>query len=203
MEDLALDGAALEHAAVGRIELVEPGGEQRVDRRRHSDLAIGPSRATATISSTKSGLPPAASRMRSCSARRAGRRASASNSAVSSGASGSSSTLVAFSLPPPHAGRTSSSSGRAMQSSRIGASRLRSATCSTRSRKVGSPQCRSSKTTTTGRSAARASSSLRKAQAISSGEPEAVSSPRIDASGPVDVAVGGRAALRPPSPASS
>ena len=75
-----------------------------------------------------------------------------------------------------------------MQSSRIGASRLRSATCSTRSRNVGSPQCRSSKTTTSGRSAARASSSLRKAQAISSGEPEAVSSPRIDASGPVVVA---------------
>ena len=65
---------------------------------------------------------------------------------VSADASGSSRTVVAFSLPPRPAGRRSSSSGRAMQSSRIGASRERSATCSTRSRNVGSAQWRSSKT---------------------------------------------------------
>ena len=42
-------------------------------------------------------------------------------------------------------------SGRARQRSRMDASRLRSATCSTRSRKVGSAQCMSSSTTTSGR----------------------------------------------------
>ena len=47
------------------VELVEPGGEQRLDRRRHDDVAARRLRATsASISSTKSGLPSAASRIR-------------------------------------------------------------------------------------------------------------------------------------------
>ena len=40
VEDLPLDGAALEYAALGRIELIETRGKQRLDRRRHDDLAV-------------------------------------------------------------------------------------------------------------------------------------------------------------------
>ena len=39
VEDLALDRAALEHGPLGRRELVEPGGEQRLERRRDDHLA--------------------------------------------------------------------------------------------------------------------------------------------------------------------
>ncbi len=38
VEDLALDRAALEHPPLGRVELVEAGREQRLQRRRHLDL---------------------------------------------------------------------------------------------------------------------------------------------------------------------
>ena len=113
---------------------------------------FGDSATIASICSTKSGLPSAASRIRA----RSGSASSTSpssrsiSSSVSSAVSGSSRTVVALSLPPAQVGRRSSSSGRAMQRSRIGASRLQSATCSTRSRNVGSAQWRSSKTQTTG-----------------------------------------------------
>ena len=40
VEDSALDRAALEHATLGRLELVEPRGEQCLDRPRHGDLAV-------------------------------------------------------------------------------------------------------------------------------------------------------------------
>ena len=40
VEDLALDRAALEHAPLARLELVEPGREQRLQRRRDDDLAL-------------------------------------------------------------------------------------------------------------------------------------------------------------------
>src|SRR4051794_16839848 len=40
MEDLAFDGAALHDAALGGVELVEPGCEQRAERRRHLDLVL-------------------------------------------------------------------------------------------------------------------------------------------------------------------
>ena len=69
-----------------------------------------------------------------------------------------------------HVGRRSVSSGRAMQSSSIGLPEESSATCSTRSRNVCSPHWMSSKTTTSGSSAAARSSVLRKAQAISSAD---------------------------------
>ncbi len=87
----------------------------------------------------------------------------------SSAFSGSSRIEVAFNFPPAHPGRSSSSSGRAMHASRIGASRARSAMCSTSSRNVSSAHWRSSITNTTGRSAASRSSSARTAQRISSG----------------------------------
>ena len=40
VEDLALDGAALEHRPLRGLELVEARGEQGPDRRRHDDLAV-------------------------------------------------------------------------------------------------------------------------------------------------------------------
>ena len=73
---------------------------------------------------------------------------------------------MAFSLPPPHPGRASSSSGRAMHSTTIGASRERSLTCSIRSRNVGSAQWRSSNTTTSGRRPGQRRGSFRVAQEI-------------------------------------
>ena len=88
----------------------------------------------------------------------------------SSSPSGSSRIDVAFILPPPQSGRTSRSSVRATQRRKIGASRERSATCSTRSMKTGSAHCRSSTTTTCGRSAARASRSRRNASCVSGGD---------------------------------
>ena len=42
VEDPALDRAALEHAPLGRVELVEAGREQRVDRGRYRDVAVPP-----------------------------------------------------------------------------------------------------------------------------------------------------------------
>ena len=38
VEDLALDRAAFEHPALGFVELVEAGRQQRLQRRRHLDL---------------------------------------------------------------------------------------------------------------------------------------------------------------------
>ena len=82
-----------------------------------------------------------------------------------------------------------------MHASRIGASRARSATCSTSSRNFGSAHWRSSITKTTGRSAARCSSSVRTAQSVSSG---AVSLPRIPIACPTRSAI---LAASSPSPA--
>ena len=38
MEDAPGDGCSLENAAFGWVELVEPGGKKRLDRRRHRYL---------------------------------------------------------------------------------------------------------------------------------------------------------------------
>ena len=40
MEDAALDSAALEHAALARVELVETRGEERLDGRRDRHVAV-------------------------------------------------------------------------------------------------------------------------------------------------------------------
>ena len=40
MEDLALDRAALEDVTLGGVELVEPGGQQSMDRRRYGDVRL-------------------------------------------------------------------------------------------------------------------------------------------------------------------
>jgi len=41
VEDLALDRAALEHPPLGRLQLVEAGSEQRLDRGWDGHLAVG------------------------------------------------------------------------------------------------------------------------------------------------------------------
>ena len=130
------------------------------------------SRTMATISSTKSAFPPDASVIRARASVPRSRSPSRFpiNVSQSSSRSGSRRSDVALSFPPPQSGRASRSSFRATQSRKIGASRERSATCSTRSTNSGSAHCRSSITATCGRSAARASSSLRNATLVSAGE---------------------------------
>ena len=81
-----------------------------------------------------------------------------------------------------------------MHASRIGASRAKSATCSTSSRNVGSAHCRSSIENTSGRSAASCSSSVRIAQNVSSG---ALSLPAIPIACPTSSATLPRAVARP------
>ena len=84
--------------------------------------------------------------------------------------SGSRKIVVAFRFPPPQPGLSSRSSGRAMQTMRIGTSRDHSATCSIKSRNVGSAQLRSSKPTMRGFRRASASKSLRIPQKPSSAD---------------------------------
>ena len=106
------------------------------------------------ISSTNSGLPSAAAWMRAnASASTApppSRPSTSCSDSCRRAARGRSPSRCACRHPRP--GRASRSSGRAMATSRIGASRDQSAMCSTRSSSVGSAQLRSSKTTTSGRS---------------------------------------------------
>ena len=168
VEDLALDRSrAPMTTPLVAVERVEARLEERVDRRRHDDLAVAAVLAHHREHLLDVERVPGRRRgdaLAQCP-RRARRRRAGSRSArrTRPRSSGSSRSDVAFSFPPPQPGRTSSSSVRATQRRKIGASRERSATCSTRSTKTGSAHCRSSMTTTCGRSAARASSSRRKA----------------------------------------
>ena len=166
VEHLAFDGAALEDRPLRRVELVEARREQCLKRRRHLDLAVAGrlhhrrhllDEERVSARGTQDSLAHVGAELSSADA------ASISASACS-GASGSNRRT------PPQPLRRSRSSGRAMQSSRIGAPVDRNATCSRRSRKTSSPHWMSSKTTTRGLSAATPSSSLRNAHAISSVE---------------------------------
>ena len=182
MEHLTFDRAAVDDGSLVLAERVETRLEHRLDRRRDLDRLARVCRASVTSSSRKSGLPSAVARIRdlvSGSSSTPTSRLSASSAAMSA-ASGSSRTEVAFSLPPPQPGRASRSSGRAMQSRKIGTSRDQSATCSTRSWSGGSAQCRSSSTTTSGRSCASRSKSARVESCVSAGD-ERIASSGIDA----------------------
>ena len=77
-------------------------------------------------------------------------RAGAHRRAVSSSDSGGSDSVEALRLPPPHAGRRSSSSGRAVQTTSSGTLPAQSTRWSTKSSRLSSAQCRSSKTSTSG-----------------------------------------------------
>ena len=152
VEELA-SAAAASIASAPLRERIEARREQSVDRGRNDHLSVRlrSSPASASISSTKSGLPSATSTMRCLVTSSSVPRASSStNSVLSVSERGSSRIEVEFSFPPPQPGRTSRRSGRARQTSRIGAARIQSARCSIRSRNVGSPQWMSSKTSTSG-----------------------------------------------------
>ena len=154
VEDLPFDGSSFDRRPNLVAELVETGGQQRVDRGRHLELSLSP----AIVEHERHHLldekriafgglddtPPSALVERSVTVQVGDQ-------------------LTAFLLgqtlqqnrcgvrfPPPQPGRSSSSSGRARQTSRIGASLAQSATYSTSSKKAGSPQWMSSKTTTRG-----------------------------------------------------
>ena len=131
-----------------------------------------PSASIASSCSTKSGLPSATSRIRARVAvveRRApgelvdqlvglGRRQRLERDRLGPG------------CPPTPAG-ASIRSGRARQRRRIGASRVQSVRCSSRSSSVGSAQWMSSTTSASGRSRASRSNALLTDQEISSGAP--------------------------------
>ena len=136
-----------------------------LDRRRHDDLRSGARPSIATISSTKSGFPPA---VRGSDARRPSSQRSR-ESVVDQQLAGilvSGSSRRVTGQP----GRRSRKSGRAQRQQDRGSLESR-ATCSTRSRKVSSPTgCRRGRR----RAERPLSSSLRKAQAISSPDVVAV-----------------------------
>ena len=162
----------------------EPGSSRAPRQSRRSRPS---SSRSASISSTKSGFPPAASTIRS----RAGSLEIGAGKVVEKRrALGVGERLEAnrrrVGLPPPHCRRRSSNSGRATQTSRTGASLVQSVTWSTRSRNVGSPQWMSSKTMTSGRRRASVSTNVRTARNVSStpltpvGEPDDLAQPLCD-----------------------
>ena len=150
--------AALEHRALGRVELVEPRREQRLDRRRHRDLApsgdsrthrdhlldeervaLGGRRGSARAAPASTS-PPSSVEQRVASRPRRAARAG---------------RVVAFSFRRP-----SRAGGRAAPAAPCrGAGSARRARGRRRARpgrgSVGSPQWRSSSTTTSGRSRGR------------------------------------------------
>jgi hypothetical protein len=138
----------------------------RIDSTAASGSSL-PSRSTSTpsstsirsISSRNSGLPPVARPTASAASGSSGPARFSSSVRTCSRGSGANWIVV-----PPHAGRSSARSGRAMQQTRIGASRLQPARYSTRSRKAGSAHWMSSSTSTSGRSRASVSSRRRIAQ---------------------------------------
>ena len=136
MEQPPLDRSPLNHGALGGLEPVEASREQRLDRRRDDQLAVA---ALARAS-------PASARRRADFPRRPRRSARACRVeplaelvdrelSTPRPRSGSRRTSVAFGRAVAHAGRLSSRSGRARQSSRSGAPARSSATCSSRSSK--------------------------------------------------------------------
>ncbi len=207
VEHLALHRAALDHGALLGVQPVQPGREQQLDRRRHRDVARGPrwrptrpssggagrrrsaSRASPRRTAGCPRPPPGSGRARVGGQSSAPSRLSTSSMARLAGRAARAAPCVAFSLPPPQPGRSSSSSGRAMHSSRIGASRVQSATCSIRSRNAGSAQWMSSNTTTSG---------ARAPGARGTSGPPRTSSSRATGSTHADEA-GAAAASRPPA----
>ena len=101
VEHGALDRAAGERRPLGRGELVESRGEQRADRRRHLHVCRpGDSRTIAAISSTNSGFPSADAGSSRAEPDRDRRRDRPAAPRTRLRPSGSTSTVVACSLPP-------------------------------------------------------------------------------------------------------
>ena len=155
------------------------GATQRPSSWRNAPSSI----SIEIISSTNSGFPSAAvwTRANASGVDVPPPSSPSTSCADSLSDSGSRKMAVALCLPPPHAGRASSRSGRAIATSRIGASRDQSAMCSTRSSSVGSAQLRSSNTTTSGCWRASASSKWRTPQKPSSTAADVSASPTSSA----------------------
>ena len=155
MEDLAFDRATLEHAPLLAVELVEPGGEQRLDRRRHDHIA---SRASRDHRDHLLDEERIARRPRRGSSPREPRRSSPPS--VVDQLVGLRRARAARAGPwSRSAGRRPSRSAveqlgpaEAEQQDRRAAAQVGDVL--DRSRRAGSPQCMSSRTTTSGRSAA-------------------------------------------------
>ena len=169
VEEPPFDRAALDHGALRLAEPVDARGEQRLQRRRHLELAVlalGPhgdellDEERVPLGRVDDPLPrllgeiaePLHERLAVLLRERV---------QVST---------VALGLGAVHVGRVSNRSGRAVHRRRRGTSCTNEARYSTRSRNAVSAQWMSSKTTTRGPVVAIASSSLRTPQEISSGE---------------------------------
>ena len=112
MEDLSFDGGSFEHGPLAGLQLVESGGEQRLQRRRDDDLAVGRAcHADHLVHEER----VAAGGARDSLAELAGSPRGSSES--TSPAVRRSSRIVTC-----QSGRRSTSSGRAMQRIRIGLS---------------------------------------------------------------------------------
>ena len=143
MKHRALDRGTLAHDSLRRVELIQPRREApgwkpapTPPSRRRRPSPSWRSRDPSSInietnSSANSGFPSAASAMRcrSCNGGRLPSRRSTS-SWLAGSERGSRWMMASAGLPPPQPGRRSSSSPRAAQTSRMGASRDRSAMCS-------------------------------------------------------------------------
>ena len=182
MERLALDRRTLEDAPLRRAQPVEASSDHRSQRRRDDnvgrvlrDMRPSPRRTVRCRRRRVRSCPEAPAGPARRSARRRLRRAAAPSLRLTG-----------------HVGRSSVSSGRATHTRSSGLPDERSATCSTRSRKVGSPHWMSSKTTTSSSSAAARSSALRNAQAISSGDVAESLSPRRERIAATAVSSSGR-----------
>ena len=188
-ELLADHGGPGDHSALARPETIQPRRQQRRDRRGDRELGLEATpfceHGDELLDEKRVPIGGLSTRTIAAGARP---RARLAISASQSGSGRRSSTReLAFDFPRPQPGRSSRSSGRAMQTTRIGAPCTRSARYSTKSRNVVSAQCRSSKKTTRGRSRASASNRLRVAQKISSRSLDASAAPiaswRLSASG--------------------
>ena len=167
-EDLAHDGRALEECLLLRRQRVEAGGDDALDGLR---AAGSPARRTARRAC---GRTPR--RRAGCRPRGRGAGAARPFWTVFSGEEGERAAArsprpraararrsAALRLPPPQPGRRSSSSGRAVQTTRMGTPEDQSTRWSTKSSRPSSAQCRSSKTSTSGRCSASASKKRRQA----------------------------------------
>ena len=152
MEHLALDRRPFQREPKLGIQRVDARLQEGVDGWRHGEVAVAlPGHGDHLLDEER--VPARCGRDALTRCRVQSRSPSRLSIRIAHSAfpSGSSRSEVAFSLPPPQSGRTSSNSLRATQSMKIGASRERSATCSTRSTNSGSAHCRSSMTATWGR----------------------------------------------------
>ena len=174
MEDLALDRGELEHAPLRRLELIEPGGQQRLDRRGHDHLAVRRLGTHRDHLLDEQRIP--AGRAQDPVAQVAGISRPASRSSISSLGLRERTAAQPERTGQPGRGIEQLGAGEAEQQDRRVA--REQAICSTRSRKRSSAHWMSSKTTTSGVPRRRAASSLRNAQPISSADALRVSVPR-------------------------